>query len=477
MTLVPSKSLLRIAVATFALALFASISTRAARLLPWAGALIALAAAADALISRRMLREIEIAPASPADARPRAIVSDPRDVPAPLVRLVQGRCATVAFKVMQSRAQARRLRIAMTAAGENAIGLEIGVAVAPAAAGADVGLLLSLPATEISRFELPFTARARGRSFGLRLGIESASRLQLWSVRERRLLNAETRVYADTQRGRRAVLTSNLYRAVSGAHLRRQTGHGRDFERLREYMPGDSYQDVSWKATARRAFPVTRVYQWESLQEVYLAVDHSRLSALAAGDRSMLDVYVETALTAGSTALELGDRFGLITFSEDVTGFVRAGSGRTHFGLCRETLVGLQPRRATPEFAALFARIRATVRKRAMILVLTDLSERALAEDFLRGAEAVRHLHLVAAQTRLPEDAAPLFGETAARRPPVRDLDEIYARLAGARELQRLRELRRVFALRGMTFGYPAEQDFLRCGVEIYLDAKRSQRL
>src|SRR6185437_10068618 len=103
-------------------------------------------------------------------------------------------------------------------------------------------------------------------------------------------------------------------------------GQGREFERLREYQSGDSYADISWKATARRAAPVTRLYQREHQQEIYFAVDHSRISALAAASgRPALERWVETVLVAASAAGEVGDRYGLILFAQEVTQWLPAG--------------------------------------------------------------------------------------------------------------------------------------------------------
>ena len=70
-----------------------------------------------------------------------------------------------------------------------------------------------------------------------------------------------------------------LPRGSLGIHAQRQLGKGREFEKLREYMPGDSYEDIHWKTTAKRARPVTKVFQLERTQEIYVIIDASRLSA------------------------------------------------------------------------------------------------------------------------------------------------------------------------------------------------------
>ena len=70
-----------------------------------------------------------------------------------------------------------------------------------------------------------------------------------------------------------------LNRGAIGIHAQPQIGRGREFEKLREYERGDGFDEINWKATAKRRFPVTKVFQLERSKEIYLALDTSRLSA------------------------------------------------------------------------------------------------------------------------------------------------------------------------------------------------------
>jgi uncharacterized protein (DUF58 family) len=57
----------------------------------------------------------------------------------------------------------------------------------------------------------------------------------------------------------------------------RQRGLGRDFESLREYREGDDLRDICWTATARRGSLITRQYQTERSQSVWIVLDCGRL--------------------------------------------------------------------------------------------------------------------------------------------------------------------------------------------------------
>src|SRR5207249_6090507 len=84
---------------------------------------------------------------------------------------------------------------------------------------------------------------------------------------------------------RKQLVALFLNRGTFGLHAQRQIGKGRDFEKLREYIPGDSFDEIHWKASAKRGRPVTKVFQIERTQEVYVIIDASRLSARSVESR------------------------------------------------------------------------------------------------------------------------------------------------------------------------------------------------
>jgi len=308
--------------------------------------------------------------------------------------------------------------------------------------------------------------RRRGRFHGLRCGLERASRLGLWRIRSWIGIDCALVVYPDLAAARRQLLRSPIYRALTAAATVPLAGQGREFERLREYQPGDSYASISWKATARRAFPVTRVFQWERQQELYILLDHSQSAAPA------LETMITAALLAASAAAETGDRYGLITFADGLTGWLPASSGATHFRQCREHLARLRTLPGSPDFDRLFSAVRLRLRRRAYLLVLANLADRALAQPFAAAAALAAPTHLILAQSVRPEYAKPMFGSDA---PP--SVDAIYRALAGDRELRRLEELGRELARRGVAFRTAPAARFALAASESYLRAKQEQRL
>ncbi len=315
--------------------------------------------------------------------------------------------------------------------------------------------------------------RQRGDFRGLRCGFEQLSRWRLWRLRRWRDVECDFVVYPDLAPGRRELMRSPIYRALAASTQLPLTGQGREFERLREYQGGDNYADLSWKATARRAFPVTRLFQWEQKQEIYFIVDHSRLSrAAAANGRFQLERLVETAMIGASAAADIGDQFGLITFAGDVTGWLAASTGRAHYAAFRDQVLRLEAAHETPAYDRLFARIRSRLRRRCYLLFLGNLTERGTAEQFAPAARLVSRTHLVLAASILPGPAKLL-----APAATVPNTDDAYTQLAGDFEYRRIARLTSPLSLGGVQFRAVPEAGYVAAAVEGYLASKQAQRL
>ena len=327
----------------------------------------------------------------------------------------------------------------------------------------------------------------RGVWPGPRVGIERQSILRLWRLRQWYDSPEPLRIEADLRPGRRQILHSPVYRSLVASAQTPWTGHGREFERLREYQPGDNFSEIAWKATARRGTPVTRLFQWEQKQEIYFVVDQSRASGItlntgaghgadaapARTPRRELDLAVETALVGATVALELGDEFGLVTYADEPKQWLRAGSGQFHLHQFREHLLSVEPLPTSADYEVLFSAIRSRLRRRAYLVLLADLTERSVANSLRRGVGLVRSSHALLMTSILPAHARPAFspGED------VQAEQDMYAALAGEKENQRLGALARQMRPLNVQLRFVPPEAFLRTAIEGYLEGKREQRL
>ena len=307
--------------------------------------------------------------------------------------------------------------------------------------------VIALPeGTEYSHIEWPCKGMDRGRHLIERYYIEHASTLGFWSLRAAKKIRAEFRVYPNLIEERKKLAARFLHRDDYGSHSRKMVGQGREFEKLREYVPGDGYDQLHWKATAKRGRPITKVFQIERTQEVYVVIDYSRRSARETNHETILEFFLRSALILGMIAQQNGDLFGVITLSNRVQGFLRAGNGKAHYQACRDLLYALHPQLVTPDYEDLFSFVRLRLRRRALLIVLTDLNDPMLAESFVHSASLVARHHLVLVNMVRPESAFPLFSE-----PNVDSIDSIYERLSGHLVWENLKDLQNVLHRYGIS--------------------------
>jgi len=377
--------------------------------------------------------------------------------------------------------------------------------------------IVSLPAaTEWSRYEWPCLPRKRGNYQIETVYLEIASPFGFWAHRGVARVQSELRVYPNLFSERKQLAALFLNRGAFGLHAQRQIGKGRDFEKLRDYIPGDSFDDIHWKASAKRGRPVTKVFQIERTQEVYVIVDASRLSSrplgrsssstfssssplaapksdeggLAAPTRpaiaserrrksdeggspapeTILERFMTAALVLGLAAEQQGDLFGLLTFADQVKTFVRARNGKSHFSSCRDALYTLQSHTVTPDYDELCTFIRLRLRHRALLVFLTSLDDPLLAESFVRNMDLIRRQHLVLVNMLQPPGVSPMF-----TNPNIASLDNLYQHLGGHLLWQKLRELEKVLQRRGVHFSLLQNERLSADLVTQYLNVKRRQ--
>jgi len=258
-----------------------------------------------------------------------------------------------------------------------------------------------------------------------------------------------------------------------------QRGLGRDFESLRDYREGDDLRDICWTATARRASPITRQYQTERSQPVWIVLDCGRLmrarvksavftgyikpytgqevsghdfsrankanrmnEALAPEEdlsrrqqlHSKLDHACSTAVALAQLALYSGDKVGLLAYGQGIQQRLLPGRGASHLRQLIESLALVRAESGEADHLRATATLGRLQPRRSLILWVTDLAETAMRPEVIDGALQLLRRHVLLfvamaqpevesiAQAR-PSDVAQMFRAAAAQE------------MAGRREL------------------------------------------
>jgi uncharacterized protein (DUF58 family) len=366
-------------------------------------------------------------------------------------------------RIFKDRAAEIRVRVHSGSARRVRIGVVVPDGIHAEAEETDV----ELPA-ETSEFIWKWTAHRRGLYRVDAVYLEALSPWGMWQVRRKDDVAMEIRAYPNLRRNDDL---KALRQGVSGVHAMRQVGRGREFEKLREYLPGDGLDEIHWKATARRGRPITKVFQVERTQEVYVIIDASRLSGRPAGEETVLERSISAGLIVGAAAEKRGDLFGLAAFSDSVEAFVRARNGKSHYAACRDAIYQLHPKQVSPDFDEIATFLRLRLRRRSLVLFLTSLDDPVLAENFARATKLLARRHLVLAGMIRPASAHRLF------EGDVESAEDVYRDLAGHISWKRLKELERVLARQGVRLSVIDPANFSSALIGVYDAVKQRQLL
>ncbi|MFK7987501.1 MAG: DUF58 domain-containing protein [Sandaracinaceae bacterium] len=256
-------------------------------------------------------------------------------------------------------------------------------------------LSVELPAHARRTLEYRVTPPSRGRfAFG-DLHVKMESRAGLGARLLRYDANDQARVFPNILGPRRYELAARLGELASvGVRSIRRTGGGGEFEQLREYVAGDAFRDLDWKSTAKRQRPITRVFEQEKSQIVLLAIDAGRMMATRLGAISKLDHAINAALLLAWVALRKGDRVGLIVFADQVQAFVPPARGPGQYRALLEALFATEAEETSVDFRRLVEFVQVRARKRALMVIFSDLLDETHARPLAKYAAVLRKKHL-----------------------------------------------------------------------------------
>ena len=248
-----------------------------------------------------------------------------------------------------------------------------------------------------------FTSSPRRGAFRFGPVDIQVSRPHGWWRRQVRLpLPDEVAVFPNVVAIKRVQLTLRRgLRAMAGLRRARPPGASTAFAGLRDYVRGDDVRRVSWTATARRDHPVVVEVEAERGQQVMIILDCGRLMTAPAGELDKLDHAVNAALMLAWVAHAYGDRVGLMTFDDRVTGFIKPERGSSQIRRLTEALYAIKADYVEPDFGHAFTHLALRLGRRSMVVVLTDVQDPEASKELVAHCLrlAARHLVLVVAMS------------------------------------------------------------------------------
>jgi uncharacterized protein (DUF58 family) len=181
----------------------------------------------------------------------------------------------------------------------------------------------------------------------------------------------------------------------SGTQRLRKLGQSMEFEQIKEYVRGDDYRNINWKATARRGDLMVNNFTDERSQQIYCAINKGRTMKMPFEGMTLLDYAINAALVISNTALMKQDRAGLISFAENIDTFLPDDKKPTQMNLLLEQLYRQQTAFLEPDLEKLFSVIRNRITQRGLIILFTNYESFESLERELPSLKRIAHYHLL----------------------------------------------------------------------------------
>lgn len=155
----------------------------------------------------------------------------------------------------------------------------------------------------------------------------------------------------------------------------RRVGHNTDFEQIKEYVQGDDYRTINWKASARRHALMVNVYQDERSQNIYNVIDRGRVMQQAFDGMTLFDYAINASLVLSYVAIRKDDKAGLITFDERFETFVPASKQSGQMEMLMDSLYAQKTSFGETDYFSLCVHVDKHINRRSLLVLYTNFSD------------------------------------------------------------------------------------------------------
>jgi len=152
----------------------------------------------------------------------------------------------------------------------------------------------------------------------------------------------------------------------------RRIGHSMEFEQIRNYVAGDDYRTINWKATARNRDIMVNQFQDEKSQAIYSIIDKGRVMKMPFEAMSLLDYAINASLVIANIAIKKGDKAGLITFSHKIGSALLASKRGSQIRHIQEVLYKEETQFLETDYEKLYTLVHRKIKQRSLLLLFTN---------------------------------------------------------------------------------------------------------
>ncbi len=157
-----------------------------------------------------------------------------------------------------------------------------------------------------------------------------------------------------------------------GSRRLRKIGSSLEFEQIKEYVQGDDYRRINWKATARKSGLMVNNYMDERSQQVVCLIDKGRSMKMPFEGMTLLDYAINATLVLSNIILLKQDKSGLLTFDKKIDQFIQPDKKPSQISLILQTLYRQETEFLDSDFEALYVHTRYHLKQRSLLILFTN---------------------------------------------------------------------------------------------------------
>lgn len=251
----------------------------------------------------------------------------------------------------------------------------------------------------------------------------------------------------------------------------RRLGHSMEFEQIKNYVAGDDYRTLNWKATARQGNLMVNSYTEEKSQHVYCVIDKSRAMKMPFEGLSLLDYAINASLVLSSVALLKEDKAGLITISDKKGAVIPAEKRPTQLNKIMEVLYREKTRYLETNMELLYTTIRNTLKQRSLVVFFTNFESASALERQLPYLKRIAKFHLLVMVFFENTELKALSEE------PASDVEGIYIKTIAEKFVYEKKLMVKELARHGIQSILTAPQNVTVNAINRYLELKARQKI
>lgn len=175
----------------------------------------------------------------------------------------------------------------------------------------------------------------------------------------------------------------------------RRIGQHSEFDQVREYVKGDDYRTINWKATAHHHELMVNQYQDERSQEVYSLIDMGRVMKMPFEGMTLLDYSINASLVISNIAINKYDKAGLITFNNQVHTILPASRKSNSILRILEILYNQKTNFQESNFDLLYITVKKKINQRSLLILYTNFESLTSCKRQIKYLQRLSKSHLL----------------------------------------------------------------------------------